>query len=100
MSSGLDLCFLNEFEVATATFYSPTTTTFYNHNPTLNRNPTPQAPTLLGWEGMTPLPAVGHAEQAAEAVLLRFPELSCVVVTCGVAHVLRMRDGGFDDGAQ
>ena len=40
---------------------------------------------------MTPLKAVSEAEQAAEAVLLRFPELTCVIITCGVAHILRER---------
>eukprot|EP00327_Prymnesium_parvum_P033079 CAMPEP_0195599388 /NCGR_PEP_ID=MMETSP0815-20121206/4007_1 /TAXON_ID=97485 /ORGANISM="Prymnesium parvum, Strain Texoma1" /LENGTH=1645 /DNA_ID=CAMNT_0040738823 /DNA_START=358 /DNA_END=5295 /DNA_ORIENTATION=+ len=63
LSEGIDWCFLNEWE----------------------------APTLLGWMNMTPLKAVDEAEQAAEAVLLRFPQLSCAVITCGVAHVLRQR---------
>lgn len=63
LAEGVDWCFLNEWE----------------------------APTLLGWGNMTPLKAVAEAELAAEAVLLRFPQLSCVVITCGVAHVLRER---------
>ena len=51
-----------------------------------------EAPTLLGWEkGAMPVVNIVAAERAAEAILLRWPAVRIVVVTCCVGHVLHCR---------
>lgn len=51
-----------------------------------------EAPELLGWERQhVPLLTVAHADRAAEAILLRYPFLTLVIVSCTVAHVCRER---------
>jgi sugar/nucleoside kinase (ribokinase family) len=63
IAAGVDILFLNEWET----------------------------PTLLGRPGK--LVTLEHAEQAADELLGKWPSLKAVVLTCGVAHLVKQRAG-------